>query len=84
MAATSTNYVFPRSVGVVHWNGGLVRLNAGQVWAADDPFVKARPELFSVSPEFLSTTRDPRGQIGRREVEAATKAPGEKRGAVRG
>lgn len=54
-----------------------IRLTEGDVWDADDPFVKAHPELFSVEPTKLKrTTKDS-------TVEQATAAPGEKRGARR-
>lgn len=48
--------------------GLIVRLIEGQAWDADDPFVKARPQLF----RFTETS-------SRSTVEQATKAPGEKR-----
>lgn len=48
--------------------GLIVRMVEGQVWDADDPFVKARPQL------FIFTDVPTRGT-----VEKATKVPGEKR-----
>lgn len=48
--------------------GMIVRLVEGQPWDADDPFVKARPQL------FIFTDVPTRGT-----VEKATKVPGEKR-----
>lgn len=51
-----------------------VNLRAGDPWAADDPFVLARPELFSdepPGPEF------PRRTV--HVVEQATREPGERR-----
>ena len=53
--------------------GLVVRLVKGQVWDADDPFVKTRPQLF-IFTEAAS----------RSSVEKATKAPGEKRETRRG
>ncbi len=51
--------------------GLIVRMREGQTFAADDPIVIARPNLFT-----------PRPQV--RNVEQTTKAPGEKRGTKRG
>lgn len=53
--------------------GLVVRLIEGQAWSADDPFVKARPQLFI----FPDTAK-------RSTVESASKAPGEKRDVRRG
>lgn len=65
-----SNYVYPHCRTVVAWQGGRVRLSPEQSWAADDPFVKARPELFRTDP----------GRVERTEVvETATRAPGEVR-----
>ena len=77
-------YAFPKGASAVRWQGRLVRINQGQVWPDDDPFVLAHPDLFSFAPDKLSTTKNPRGEIMRDEVvEQATKAPGEKRAAKR-
>lgn len=54
--------------------GLIVRLTEGEPWAADDPFVKAKPDLFGSFPERLRRTVPPKPM-----VEQATKAPGEKR-----
>lgn len=48
--------------------GMIVRLIEGQAWDANDPFVKARPQLFIFTNASTRST-----------VEKATKAPGEKR-----
>jgi hypothetical protein len=56
--------------------GGVVYVEAGQEWLADDPLVKARPDLF----------RDdaPEGTVhGRAPVETATAEPGETRTTAR-
>lgn len=53
--------------------GLIVRLIKGQVWDADDPFVKARPQLFTAPDAPIRSV-----------VEQATKAPGEKRETRRG
>lgn len=58
----------------VRHNGSVVRLAVGQPWAADDPFVAARPDLFSDEPEFVHRTAAT-GVV----VEQATSAPGERR-----
>ena len=71
-------YVWSTAATVVRWNGGIVRLSLDQVWIADDPFVKAHPAMFTSSPPAASTTTNPRGVVIR-PVEAATKAPGERR-----
>ncbi|RBQ21608.1 hypothetical protein DP939_02545 [Spongiactinospora rosea] len=64
-------YVFPTCVAVVHWEGGRVHLLRDQPWDADDPFVKARPDLFAEHPQDPQRTAPP--------VERATQAPGERR-----
>lgn len=45
----------------------------GDAWDADDPIVKAHPELFSDTPVTVHSS------FGKRTVEQATAAPGEKR-----
>lgn len=59
------------SMVVANPAGGTVRIREGDVWAADDPLVKARPALFSRTPVAVHRTVSP--------VEQATAAPGEKR-----
>jgi hypothetical protein len=64
--------------------GRTVAINAGEAWAADDPVVEARPDLFADAPESV---RRSGGRIAERKrrrgsdapVERATAAPGEKR-----
>ena len=73
------NIVYANAQGSVPWNGTIVRLNPGDTWAADDPFVKARPDLFSDTPNVVHRTTP-----ADRPVEVATRRPGERRGAVRG
>lgn len=65
-----SEYVYPNCRAVVAWQGGRVRLNPGQSWDADDPFVKERPELFDIDPRRVSRTEIP---------ETTTRAPGEVR-----
>lgn len=56
--------------------GGTVVVTKNEAWWADDPFVKAHPDLFDDIPP------DVRGRQAA-EIEAATKAPGEKRRTTR-
>lgn len=67
-------YVHPNCAAVVAHEGGRVRLNPADTWDAGDPFVKARPDLFSSDPIQVahSTGFEP-------GVERATRAPGEVR-----
>lgn len=62
--------------------GIVVRTVKGEPWDADDPFVKARPQLFDAEPPFIRTT------VARKAptmaVEQATAAPGETRNTRRG
>ncbi len=57
-------------------NGSIQQLVLGEPWDANDPLVKARPELFSTQPTKLR--RSYRDLVGS-EIEQATAAPGEKR-----
>jgi hypothetical protein len=59
-------------------SGLLVRLHEGETWDARDPFVAARPELFSATPTRVRRTTQ------QAPVETATKNPGEKKKAPRG
>lgn len=63
-------YVFATSTCAVRWEGGVVRLHAGDAWPADDRFVKARGDLFAEHPTVIRRTE---------VVEQATARPGEKR-----
>lgn len=38
-------------------NGRRVQLHENEPWDADDPFVKARPELFAAEPPNVRTTK---------------------------
>lgn len=57
----------------VGWDGGRVRLSEGDLWAADDPFVKAHPDLFTddAPARMIHRTVAP--------IEQATRRPGERR-----
>lgn len=52
-------YVYSANDGMVQNNvtGGSVFMSRGEVWRADDPFVLARPDLFSQVPTVLHSTR---------------------------
>jgi hypothetical protein len=64
--------------------GGTGRIQRGQHFPADDPFVCSRPELFSSDPRFgMFYTVEPEGYDDP-PVEAATANPGEKRSVRRG
>lgn len=67
-------YVHPNCAAVVSYEGGRVRLNPADTWDAADPFVLARPDLFSSDPiQVAHSTGFAPG------VERATRAPGERR-----
>lgn len=57
-----SDYRFPRIAGAVRWQGAVIRLHYGQVWPADDPFVKARPDLFAADPHEVTRSPQPRTQ----------------------
>lgn len=70
------NYVYAIQEAVAYLDDGTrVVTHVDQAWAADDPAVKQRPDLFADDPI------DPRGT---RPVEQATQAPGEVRQTKRG
>lgn len=72
-------YVFAASTCVVAWTPRPIRLEAGEAWAADDPFVRAHPDKFVTDPGKLRRT-----VAAQPVVELATKAPGERRTVTRG
>lgn len=51
-------YVYANNDGLVlnEVSGGTVMMRPGEVWIADDPFVLARPELFSETPTIVHST----------------------------
>lgn len=63
--------VYAKSTASVGWEGGRVRLTAGDVWDGNDPFVRANPSMFTDTPLKVHRTAAP--------VEQASAAPGEKR-----
>lgn len=52
------NFVYATIDGIVQWgsSGACVTLRVGDVWWADDPFVKGRPDLFSATPVVVHGT----------------------------
>lgn len=64
-------------------SGLRVRLSAGEAWWASDPFVKARPDLFTNVPPVVRGARGvkavPVEKVAVSEVEQATAVPGVKR-----
>lgn len=69
-------YVYALSTTIaVTPDGDKVRVHEGEVWAADDPLVKASPKLFGKTPSKVRRTAPEKEQ----PVEQATAAPGEKR-----
>ena len=60
--------VFPVEACVSYWKGKPHRLVLDHPWDADDPFVKAKPDLFRADPEHVQTS-----------VEQTTANPGQKR-----
>lgn len=75
----SVEFVFAgQSCSVVNPASGLkVRLSAGEAWAADDPFVLLRPDLFSSVPKVVRRSA-PEGVVDT-PVESAVSVPGVKR-----
>lgn len=63
---------FSRNNGTVRYDNRLIRMHVDQVWSADDPFVRARPDLFADEPLSVNRTGEP-------PIERATARPGEKR-----
>jgi hypothetical protein len=59
-------------------DGKPVRLHKDEAWDADDPVVKARPDLFNDAPEVLRTSGE---SASTPQVEEATAEPGRKRAA---
>lgn len=61
-------------------DGLPVRMQAGEPWDGDDPFVAEHPDLFIETPGFPY----PRRTVAEPTVEQATAAPGERRNVRRG
>lgn len=63
--------VFATVSCVSEFDGRSVHIQAGECWAADDPFVRAHGDMFGPPPRVRRTGPVP--------VERATRAPGEVR-----
>lgn len=68
-------YVYANCEAVVYEAGLRIQLVADQIWDANDPVVKARPDLFNSEPRKVNRTTADKAA----PVEAASAAPGEKR-----
>ena len=64
-------------------DGGRWNVIGGQHWPADDPVVRAAPDLFTTDARFGVSFSAPPAELSEPPVEQATAGPGEKRGAVR-
>jgi len=84
------DYVFANDTRLVSHpkDGSTVPLNIGEHWPADDPVVKAYPQLFTDDPRYGLRSSRPLGDDGypvtettkrSAAVEEATAVPGEKR-----
>lgn len=72
------NVVYAVGSEYVNLTVGRVHVIKGTHWPADDPAVRARPELFSPDPRYgMLYTVEPDGWDA--PVETATAAPGERR-----
>lgn len=67
------DFVLSKSKVIVGHNGEQFRLYEDELWAADDPLVKAHPELFTRTPAKV------RRSAPAPVVEEATAEPGAKR-----
>lgn len=77
------NHVFSTAKAIVAVDGVPVRLYENEVWAADDPVVKANPTCFSTEPVKIRRTPGPATPsvetATEPEVEDTTAEPGAKR-----
>lgn len=68
-------------------SGQVAQVRKGQHWAATDPVVQARPDLFTTDPRYgLVYTQAPPGhdaELNEIPVETASAVPGERRNARR-
>lgn len=72
-------YVYSANDGLVSWGptGSSIRMRPNDVWHADDPFVLARPDLFSATPVIVHSTEG-------RESPATTPVEGRRKARARG
>jgi len=76
--------VFAKSTTTVGLpSGGVVGVQEGSHWSADDEVVRAHPDLFSEDPRHGMLFSRPLREDEYPPVEQATAAPGERRAAVR-
>ena len=67
-------YVYALADGVAYrGDGSMVTTHRGTVWAADDPFVVERPDLFAAEPPTIHNT------TGARQLEVTSRADGQAR-----
>lgn len=72
------NIVYANAQCSVRNGAEIIRLMPGDTWDADDPFVKARPDLFTNTPNVVHRSS------GVEVIETATRRPGERRATRRG
>lgn len=70
--------VFVKESASTAVEGRRVRLQKDEAWDADDPVVKARPDLFVDRPERVMVSTEKPARTAS-PIEQATAAPGEKR-----
>jgi len=73
-------FVYSVNDGFVTWGptGSSIRMRPNDIWHADDPFVVARPDLFSATPVTVHST------IGKPAPDPTPVAAPKKRAAARG
>lgn len=69
-------FKFANTTTSVRFNDKVVRIAQDDCWDADDPFVKARPELFSDAPTRVYGAA---GAVVMAPVETASARPGGRR-----
>lgn len=71
------DYVYSANDGLVLWgpSGSSITMRPNDVWWADDPFVLARPDLFSQTPLVVHSTAG-RQAPGHTPLDAKRKARG--------
>jgi len=81
----SESYVYASDSCLTEFQGQPVQVVRGQAWGSEDPFVKARPDLFR-DPDSVRRTpgyTGPKRRVSREtepRIETVTAAPGERRG----
>lgn len=76
--------LYARVSGIVRWSGGTTVLSAGVTTADEDhPLAVERPDLFTADAPAAHLVGPGRSESERAPVERATRAPGEKRQAVK-